>query len=120
MTRVAILPEPCEDGVLRYRAIAGERQSVGNTAGEALDAISAQLPIHVKGTLVVVQNLQADEFFTREKCARLEHLMARWRAARDAGVSLPLIEQAELDSLVQEEIVAAGRRAAALRNELEK
>jgi hypothetical protein len=46
--------------------------------------------------------------------------MARWRAARDAGVALPDSEQAELNSLVQEEIVAAGRRAAVLRHELEE
>jgi hypothetical protein len=120
MTKVAILPEPGEGGAVRYRAIAGERQSVGNTAGEALDALSAQLPADKKGTLVVVQNLQADEFFPKEKCARLEALMARWRAARDAGLALPASEQAELDDLVQEEIVAAGRRAAALRRELDE
>lgn len=118
MTRVAILPEPGEGGALRYRAIAGQQQSVGNTAGEALDAISAQLPSDKKGTLVVVQNLQPDAFFTKEQCARLEELMTRWRSARDAGTPLPAVEQAELESLVQEEIAAAGRRAAALRDEL--
>ena len=120
MTRVAILPELGEGGTIRYRAIAGEQQCVGKTAGEALDAISAQLPTDKTGTLVVVQNHRADEFFTREKCVRLEQLMARWRAARDAGVTLPAAEQAELDSLVQEEIVAAGRRAAVLHHELEE
>ena len=120
MTRVAILPEPGEGGAVRYRAIAGGQQSVGNTAGEALDAISAQLPGDKKGTLVVVQNLQADEFFTKDQCVRLEELMIRWRAARDAGVALPAIEQTELDKLVQEEVAAAGRRAAALSDELDQ
>ena len=119
MTRVAILPEPGEGGTVRYRAIAGEQQSIGNTAGEALDALSAQLPADKKGTLVVVQNLQADEFFTKEQCARLEHLMNRWRAARDAGIALSALEQAELERLVQQEVAAAGRRAAALSDELE-
>jgi hypothetical protein len=120
MTRVAILPEPGEGGALRYRAIAGEQQSVGNTAGAALDALSAQLPADKKGTLVVVQNFEPDNFFTKEKCARLEELMARWRTARDDGVALAAIEQAELDSLVQEEIAAAGRRAAAMTDESEE
>lgn len=120
MTKVAILPEPGEGGAIRYRAIAGEQQSVGNTAGEALDAISSQLPADKKGTLVVVQNLQADQFFTNEQCVRLEQLMARWRLARDACIAFNAIEQAELDSLLQEEVAAAGRRAAALSSELQK
>jgi hypothetical protein len=98
MTRGAILPELGEGGSVRYRAISGERQFVGNTAREALDALSAQLPLDKKGALVVVQNLQADEYFTKEKCFRLEVLMARWRSARDDGLSLPASEQAELDS----------------------
>jgi len=120
MTKVAILPEPGEGGVVRYRAIAGEQQSVGNTAGEALDAITARLPADKKGTLVVVQNRQADRFFTKEQCVRMEELMARWRSARDAGVALNAIEQAELDSLLQQEVAAAGQRAAALSSELER
>jgi hypothetical protein len=120
MTKVAILPEPGEGGAVRYRAIAGEQQSVGNTAGEALDAITARLPADKKGTLVVVQNLQADQFFTKEQCARLEELMAHWRTARDAGVALNAMEQGELDNLLHDEIAAAGRRAAALSCELEK
>lgn len=120
MTRVSILPEPGDGGAVRYRAVSGEQQSVGNTAGEALDAISAQLPADQKGTLVVVQNLQADDFFSKEKCARLEQLMTRWRAARDASLTLSAAEQAELERLVQEEVAAAGRRAALINNELEK
>lgn len=119
MTRVAILPEPSEGGV-RYRAISGEQQSVGSTAGEALDALAAQLPHDKKGTLVVVQNLQADELFTKENRARLEELMTQWRAARDAGTTLPAMEQAELDSLVQQEVAAAGQRAVIMSYELGK
>lgn len=120
ITRVAILPEPGEGGTTWYRAIAGTRQCVGKTAGEALDAISAQLPAEKKGILVVVQNLQPDAFFAKEQCARLEELMDRWRTARDAGTALPPVDQAELDNLVQEEIAAAARRARALRRELER
>lgn len=120
MTKVAILPEPGEGGALRYRAISGEQQSVGKTAGEALDALTAQLPAEKKCTLVVVQNLQADGFFTQEQRLRLEELMARWRAARDAGSAFPASEQAELNTLVLEEVEAAGRRAAAICHELEQ
>jgi hypothetical protein len=40
--------------------------------------------------------------------------MAHWRAAREAGTSLPASEQAELDALSEAEVAAAARRAAAL------
>jgi hypothetical protein len=37
MIRVAILPVPTERGDISYRAVAGDKQSQGKTAGEALD-----------------------------------------------------------------------------------
>jgi len=43
MTKIAILPIPTEQGVLFYRAIAGVKHAQGTTAGEALDALTAQL-----------------------------------------------------------------------------
>jgi hypothetical protein len=41
-------------------------------------------------------------------------LIAGWRAARDAGTSLAPAQQAELEALVDAEVLAAGKRAAAL------
>jgi hypothetical protein len=82
MTTVAILPEATEAGTT-YRAVAGEKQSVGRTAGEALDALTAQLSDEEAGTLVVVQNLRPDRFFTAAQQDRLSELMSRWRTARD-------------------------------------
>ena len=38
--------------------------------------------------------------------------MARWRAARDTGTTLPAEEQAELDTLVEAEVQAAIERTA--------
>jgi hypothetical protein len=114
MTRVAILPEPSERGEPAYRAIAGGRQSLARTAGAALDALTEQLPAEESGTLVIVQSQQPDEFFTAAQQERLHGLMARWRQARDAGGALAPAEQAELDSLVEAEVKAAGKRAAAL------
>ena len=114
MTKVAILPEPSERGEMAYRAIAGGRQSLARTAGAALDALTAQLPAGEAGTMVIVQSQQPDEFFTAQQQERLRGLMARWRAAREAGASLTPAEQAELDALVDEEVRAAGKRAAAL------
>jgi hypothetical protein len=118
MTTVAIMPDsPGEQGTT-YRAVAGTAQSVGRTAGEALDALTAQLGEEAAGTLVVVQNLRPDPFFTGVQRQRLDELMARWRAARDAGSSLPIPEQAELDGLIQAEVEAAARRAQALPDKL--
>jgi hypothetical protein len=62
--------------------------------------------------------MRPDEFFTAQQQERLAALMERWRAARDAGASLPPDEQAELDALVQAEVRAAGERAAAILRQL--
>jgi len=40
MTTIAILPEDTEANRLTWRAVAGEKESTGNTAGEALDAMT--------------------------------------------------------------------------------
>src|SRR6266481_1518345 len=118
MTTVAILPENSQIGGTAYRAVAGPIQSVGKTAGEALDGLTAQLRDEDVGTLVVVQHLRPDRFFTAEQQQRLQFLMDRWRVARDAGQTLPAAEQAELDALVQTELEATAQRAAALVREL--
>ena len=120
MTKAAILPEPSQSGLVTYRAIAGHRQSVGKTAGEALDALTATLPEQETGTLVIVQHQRPDEFFTAEQQARINELMARWRTARDGGAVLAPAEQAELDTLVEAEVRAASRRTVALLRELER
>lgn len=106
MTTVAIMPETSGKGVT-YRAIAGNRQSVGSTVGEALDAITAQLSEEEAGTIVIVQNQSSDSLFPAEKKERLGFLMEEWRLARDRGASLPVEDQEELDSLVDEELRAA-------------
>jgi len=118
MTRVAILPEKLQGGEIAYRAISGNRQSIGKTAGQALDALTAVLPAEQTGTLVIVQNLRPDAFFTAEQQGRLRVLMDRWRAARDADEHLAADEQAELDALVDAEVRATAARTSALLDEL--
>ena len=118
MTTVAIMPDyPGEEGT-PYRAVAGTAQSVGRTAGEALDALTAQLGKEASGTLVVVQNLRPDRFFTADQQERMAELMARWRAVRDAGATLPAHDQAELEGLIQTEVEAASQRAKELLGQL--
>lgn len=107
MTTVTILPEPRGTNGAAYRAITGKLQSVGRTAGEALDALTSQLSSEEAGTLVVIQSMRPDCFFTAEQRQRLEALMDRWRVARAQQTTLVPEEQAELDTLVAAELRAA-------------
>jgi hypothetical protein len=118
MSTITIFPENPQAQTPRFRAVAGEKQSVGATAGEALDALTAHLGEANGTTLVVVQTMQPDALFTAEQQQRLAELMARWRAARDAGASLPPAEQAELDALIEAELRAAIQRSADLARHL--
>ena len=120
MTKVAILPIPTEYGNLSYHAIAGKKHAEGNTAGEALDALTAQLSADETSTLVVVQSLRPDHFFTEAQQHRLTVLMARWRTARDQGATLPADEQTELEALVDAELRATAARAAAMADALDR
>ena len=114
MTRVAIVPEPNQNGSARFRAISGGHQSVGSTAGQALDALTATLPESESGSIVIVKRCRPDNFFTAPQQERLRELMRRWRTARDDGKSLPSDDQAELDALIEAETLAASKRAAAM------
>lgn len=118
MTNVAIMPIPTEQGDLSYRAIAGEKHAQGKTAGEALDALTSQLSLDEASTLVIVQSLRPDRFFTEAQQQRLAALMASWRAQRDQGGTLPPHEQAELEALIAAELQASATRAAALADAL--
>jgi hypothetical protein len=118
MMTIAIVPEDPQASPHRFRALAGALQSLGATAGEALDALTAQLGGPGETTLVVVQPMRPDAWFTAEQQQRLEQLMARWRAGRDGGAPLSPEEQAELEALIQAELRAAAERSAALARQL--
>jgi hypothetical protein len=118
MTTVAILPVSDANGERLYRAIAGDKQSTGKTAGEALDALTAQLEGGELGTLLILQSFRPDWFFSEFEQQRLSKLINRWRTARDQGQTLPPEQQAELDSLVEAELKAATARTAALIQQL--
>ncbi len=66
------------------------------------------------GALRVVPNQKPDAFFDEAKQRRLAKLMNLWRAARDSGSSLSPGERVELDQLIEDELEAASRRAAAM------
>jgi hypothetical protein len=114
MTTIAIVPDNPQASPTRFRAVAGDLQSVGATVGQALDALTAQLSELRETTLIVVQPMRPDALFTAAQQQRLAELMDRWRAARDAGAVLSAQEQAELDALVEAELRAASERSAHL------
>ena len=121
MTKVAtILPIPTEGGDISYDAVSDGRKSSGKTAGEALDALTAQLPDEEDSLLIILQKRRPDRFFSAEQQKRLQQLMERWRAARDKGDSLPDEEQSELEQLVEMEVAATRARAAAIIDDLSK
>ncbi len=101
-----------------HSAVTAGNQAMGRTAGEALDALTSQLPDGGADTLIIVRSLRPDQFFTAQQRQRLGQLMARWRSARDAGESITTQEKSELEGLIDAEIHAATERAASLSQEL--
>ena len=118
MTTVSILPISSVSGEKAYRAISGDKQWVGKTAGQALDGLTAQLGEIDFSALLVIQNFNADLFFNADQQKRLSELMSLWRVARDLGETLLLDQQAELDTLVDAELRAATARTAALMQQI--
>lgn len=122
MTAVAIVREETGTGSdILYRAVAhkGKAQSIGKTAGEALDALTTQLGEDESGTLVVVQQMRPDRFFTEAQIRRLQELMQRLQVADRIGEpGLTAEEQAELNALIEAELLASAQRAATLADAL--
>ncbi|MGV0027373.1 hypothetical protein [Phormidesmis priestleyi] len=111
MTTVAILPISDANGERIYQAIAGDKRSIGKTAGEALDALTSQLENEEFGSLLVIQDFCPDGFFGAKQQERLSELMNLWRTARDSGQALSPAQQIELDRLVETELKAATARS---------
>ena len=120
MTTVSILPIINNEGSRVFQAIAGDRHVNGNTPGEALDAIRAELCDPEANTLVVLQNGNSDGYFTEQQRSRLQLLMQMWRVSRDTGSEFSIAERSELDALVQAELLAASERARVMADSLIK
>ena len=103
-----------------WRASSGGQQSLGKTAGEALDNLTPLLDDQTSGAVVMVQPMRPDRFFTAEQRTRLEALMEQWRAARDSDQELPPEERAELEALVEAQLEGAALRAEAMPNRAER
>lgn len=108
MTTITILPEE-----KNFRAVAGKKESIGRTAGEALDALTAQLDEEETGTLVIVQNRRSDKFFNASQQKRLTSLMEKRKTN-----TLSTAEETELENLIETELNGARQRAEELLHEL--
>ncbi len=119
MTTVAILPASDANGQRIFRVIAGDKQSVGKTAGQALDALTLQLDgEESRSTMLVIQSFRPDPFFSTQQQQKLAELMSLWQTAQSQGQELSQGQQAELDSLVEAELKAATARFAALAQQI--
>ena len=75
MTTVAILSTSESNGEKSYRTVAGDKYSVGKTAGQALDALTAQLDEIEFSALLIIQSCRPDAFFSAEQQAELDNLV---------------------------------------------
>lgn len=107
MSAITIRTENNAVGDPRFRAIAGSRQSIGRTMGEALDALTADWGDDIQETAVFIQHLQPDAYFTAAQYCRMQELLAR-RAALTAE------ERAELETLIDTELAATVARTESL------
>ena len=116
MTTVVVLPN--NQRGKNFRAISGEKESFGETVGEALDAMTEKLELKGRNAVVYVQDFCPDEFFTAAQQARLAELMEKWRDARDKNETLSADEQTELEQLIEAELEGSALRAEKLADQL--
>jgi pyruvate kinase len=113
MQTIAILPEPTA-GILSYRATCGQHQATGQTPGQALDILEAELATtstESGETLVILQRFRPDDLFTAAQQQRLRKLMDEFQAAIAQGTQLAPTVQSELDTLVEAELEANIQRS---------
>ncbi len=71
MTTITITPADPNVLPKRFHAVAGDLRTEGDTAGLALDELTARLPDSENSALIVLQSFQPDRFFTAEPQRRL-------------------------------------------------
>lgn len=103
-----------------FRARTNGHQALGRTAGEALDGLSEYIRTMPGATIVLVQSIGPDQYFSADQIARLMDLTNRNKLAHDGGAPLTPAEQRELESLVEAELDASAKRSAALADQLSR
>jgi pyruvate kinase len=113
MQTIAILPDTTTPNS-QYRATCGTHQATGQTAGQALDTLEAELATTSTApgeTLVILQRFRPDDLFTAPQQQRLRQLMDQFHTTIAQGASLPSSTQTELESLIEAELEANIQRS---------
>lgn len=118
INKITISAEDPESPNSSFRAIWRDRESVGKTAGAALDALTGQMKPSDSAALVFIQNLRPDAFFTEVQQLRLQELLTRQNAMKASGAAMSADEQRELEDLVFAELDGSAGRAAAMADEM--
>jgi regulator of protease activity HflC (stomatin/prohibitin superfamily) len=107
MTSIAMRTENRQPGAPQFRAVAGNRQSVGRTMGEALDALAMDWDDDIQEIAVFIQRLQPDAYFTAAQYHRMQELLTR-------RATLTAEERVELETLIDAELDATVARTESL------
>src|SRR5438045_2712235 len=99
MSTVSIHAEHKNNNQQMYRAIAGNRQDVGATRGEALDTLIAERDPNEPETVILIERFEPDVFFTEKQQQRKRALMGKHPV-------LTPEERMELESLLDAELDA--------------
>ena len=99
-----------------FSAISGKNKSFGKTVGEAIDALTKQIPDE-PNPVIYIQDFQPDEFFTAQQQTRLAELMQK---LRDTELELSVEEKSELENLINVELDGSAKRAAKIAEKLGK
>src|SRR5215831_16366094 len=107
MTAISIRAENIGTDQPRFRAIAGNRQAVGRTMGEALDVLTADWGKNIQEAAVLIQRFQPDAYFTEAQYGCMQELLAR-------RATLTVEERADLEALIDAELDATIARTESL------
>lgn len=94
----------------RFRAKSDDKESYGQTIGQAIDALNEKFENFDNKTLYILQKFQPDEFFTAAQQKRMSELLDKLRLAQEGKVEFSLEEKAELEELVAAELKGSGNR----------
>ena len=117
MQTIAILPDSPATPHSTYRATCGNHQATGQTPGQALDTLEAELDntsTATGETLIILQRFRPDDLFSQAQQKRLRELMDQFHTAIDQGTQLPPSIQTELETLIEAELEANIQRSGRL------
>lgn len=109
MSTITITPE--SSASKRFRAVRGSHVTTGSSIGNAIDEMAKETGFDRELSVVIVNPMQPDQFFSAAQRDRLSDLMAQWRTARDHHQPFAVELKRDLDELIKTELVATMERA---------